>query len=107
MKILTLTLLLATSAAAQTPLTLQQAEQTAIRNNPRIAVARLLALAQGQVTREARSAELPTITANLTAVDSHANSRITAGALNHSVVYQQAAGGATVSQLITDFGRTH
>jgi outer membrane protein len=107
MKTLPLALLLATSAAAQTPLTLQQAEQTAIHNNPRIAVARLLALAQGQVTRETRAAEFPTITANLTAVDSHANSRITAGALNNSVVYQRAAGGATVSQLITDFGRTH
>ena len=68
-------------AQTTTLLTLQQAEQTAIHNNPRIAVARLLALAQGQVTRETRAAEFPTITANLTAVDSHANSRITAGAL--------------------------
>ena len=35
----------------------------AIRNNPNISVARLLALAQAQVTREVRSAEMPTATA--------------------------------------------
>lgn len=93
------------SASAEPPLTLAQAEQRALQNNPRIAVARLLALAEGQVTREVRSAELPTLTGNLTAVDSHQGSRITAGALNNPVVYQRAAGGVTLSQLITDFGR--
>jgi outer membrane protein len=94
------------TAPAQS-LTLAQAEQTALRNNPRIAVSRLLALAQGQVVREERAAELPTVEGNLTAVDSHAGSRITAGALNNPIVYERAAGGATVTQLITDFGRTH
>jgi outer membrane protein len=89
------------------PLTLVQAEQTALKNNPRIAVSRLLALAQGQVVRQARAGELPEITGNLTAVDSHTGSRITAGALNNPVVYQRAAGGVTASQLITDFGRIH
>lgn len=93
--------------SAGRPLTLTQAEQLATKNNPRVLIGRLLALAQGQVTREARAAELPTISANLTAVDSHAGSRITAGALNNPVVYERAAGGASVSQLITDFGRTH
>ncbi len=89
------------------PLTIAQAEQMAIRNNPNISVARLLALAQAQVTREVRSAEMPMATGNLTAVDSHENSRITAGLLNNPTVYNRAAGGLTVSQLITDFGRTH
>ena len=79
----------------------------AIRNNPNISVARLLALAQAQVTREVRSAEMPTAVGNLTAVDAHDNSRITAGLLNNPSVYDRAAGGLTVSQLITDFGRTH
>ena len=88
-------------------LTLAQAEQIAIRNNPNISVARLLALAQAQVTREVRSAEMPTAIGNLTAVDAHENSRITAGLLNNPSVYDRAAGGLTVSQLITDFGRTH
>lgn len=88
-------------------LTLAQAEQMAIRNNPNVTVARLLALAQAQVTREARSVELPTVTGSLTAVGAHQNSRITAGLLNNPSVYDRAAGGLTVSQLITDFGRTH
>ncbi len=95
-----------TTAAVQN-LTVQQAEQIALQNNPRIAVGRLLALAEGQVVRETRSAELPTITGNLTAADAHSGSRLTAGALNNPIVYQRAAGGVTVSQLVTDFGRTH
>ena len=88
-------------------LTLAQAEQMAIRNNPNVSVTRLLALAQAQVTREVRSAEMPTAVGDLTAVDAHENSRITAGLLNNPSVYDRAAGGLTVSQLITDFGRTH
>ena len=79
----------------------------AIEHNPNISVARLIALAQAQVTREVRSAELPTATGNLTAVGAHENSRITAGFLNNPSIYDRAAGGLTVSQLITDFGRTH
>jgi outer membrane protein len=93
--------------AGSPSLTLSQAEQIAIRNNPRISVGRLLALAQAQVTREVRSAEMPMATADLTAVDAHAGSRITAGALNNPSIYDRAAGGISVSELITDFGRTH
>ena len=93
--------------AAAPSLTIAQAEQIAIRNNPRISVGRLLALAQAQVTREVRSAELPTAIGSLTAVDAHDGSRITAGELNNPSIYNRAAGGLTVSQLITDFGRTH
>jgi outer membrane protein len=88
-------------------LTIDQAEQMAIRNNPNVSVAHLLALAQAQVTREVRSAEMPAADADLTAADAHLNSRITAGALNNPIVYERAAGGLTVRQLITDFGRTH
>jgi outer membrane protein len=94
-------------APAGPSLTITQAEQIAIRSNPGISVARLLALAQAQVTREVRSAEMPTAVGDLTAVGAHENSRITAGALNNPIVYDRAAGGLTVSQLITDFGRTH
>jgi outer membrane protein len=88
-------------------LTLADAERMAIEHNPNISVARLIALAQAQVTREVRSAELPTVQGDLTAVGAHENSRITAGLLNNPSVYDRAAGGLTVSQLITDFGRTH
>jgi outer membrane protein len=89
------------------PLTISEAEQMAIRNNPNISVARLLALAQAQVTREVRSVELPTAFGDMTAVDAHDGSRITAGFLSNPSIYNRAAGGLSVSQLITDFGRTH
>jgi len=88
------------------PLSLKQAEALALKNNPQISAARLTALASQQVTREVRSNLWPTATANLTGVDSLANSRITAGGLNNPIIYERAAAGVTVSQLITDFGRT-
>jgi outer membrane protein len=87
-------------------LSVKDAEALALKNNPAISVARLTALASGQVTREVRSNLWPQAYGNLTAVDAHANSRITAGMLNNPSVYTRAAGGATVSQLITDFGHT-
>ncbi|HZL52346.1 MAG TPA: TolC family protein [Terracidiphilus sp.] len=95
------------AASAGPRLTLAEAERMAIEHNPNISVARLIALAQAQVTREVRSGELPTAAGSLTAVGAHENSRITAGFLNNPSIYDRAAGGLTVSQLITDFGRTH
>lgn len=101
-------------AAAQPPagisgprLTVEQAEQMALRNNPNISIARLLALSQGQVARQVRSVEMPQAVVNLTAVDAHENSRITSGTLSSSRILNKAAAGLTISQLITDFGRTH
>jgi len=87
-------------------LAVKDAEALALKNNPAISVARLGALASEQVTREARSNLWPQVYASLTAVDAENNSRITAGALNNPIVYARAAGGASVSQLITDFGHT-
>ena len=97
----------AQNAPAGPQLTLAQAEQMAIKNNPNISVARLLALAQAQLAREVRSAELPSAVGDLTAVGAHQNSRVTAGYLSNPSIYDRAAGGLSVSQLITDFGRTH
>jgi outer membrane protein len=87
-------------------LSVKDAEAIALKNNPAISAARLNALASQQVTREVRSALWPQANANLTAVDARNNSRITAGSLNNPIIYTRAAGGATVSQLITDFGHT-
>jgi outer membrane protein len=87
-------------------LTLKDAEALALKNNPLITVGRLTALASQQVLRETRSAYWPSAVVDLTGVDAHDNSRITAGGLNNPIIYQRAAAGTTVSQLITDFGRT-
>ncbi|MGC2475659.1 MAG: TolC family protein [Candidatus Sulfotelmatobacter sp.] len=107
----------ATPATSQTPqpgqapsatmrLTRSQAEQLALKNNPRISVGRLLALAQHQVYRETRAAVLPNFNGNITAVDANEGSRIGAGALNAPRLLEHAGAGVTLSQLITDFGRT-
>ena len=87
-------------------LSLADAQALALKNNPQISVARLVALAQHQVTRQVRSAFWPTVTGNITAVDANPDGRITAGALNQPRVLPRAAGGTFISQLITDFGRT-
>jgi len=96
------------SPASQTgtPLTLAAAEAIALRNNPQITIGKLRALEAQQYVREQRSALLPTAYLSLTGVDSEAGSRIAAGALNNPVIFPRAAAGATVSQLLTDFGRT-
>ncbi|HUN86715.1 MAG TPA: TolC family protein [Terracidiphilus sp.] len=94
------------SSATSPRLTRRQAEQMAIKNNPRITVSHLLALAQHQVVRETRSAELPTATAAMTAVDAEDGSRISAGSLTASRLFEHAGAGGNFTQLITDFGRT-
>ncbi|MGO9405216.1 MAG: TolC family protein [Terriglobales bacterium] len=94
------------SQTAPTLLSLKDAQALALKNNPQISVARLTALASQQVTREVRSNLWPTATVDLTGVDADPGTRITAGALNNPTVYQRAAAGTVVSQLITDFGRT-
>ncbi|HEY2473088.1 MAG TPA: TolC family protein [Terracidiphilus sp.] len=93
-------------AGPKTKLTHSQAEQMAIKNNPQVTVARLLALAQHQVSRETRSAELPTGNAALTAVEAEEGSRISAGSLTASRLFEHAGVGGGFSQLLTDFGRT-
>jgi outer membrane protein len=87
-------------------LTLQQAQSIALKNNPQISVAHLIALASHQATREVRSNLWPTANVNVTGVDAESGTRITAGALNNPVIYERAAFGTAVNQLIYDFGRT-
>jgi outer membrane protein len=89
-----------------TPITRSEAEQLALKNNPRITANHLLALAAGQVTRETRSGELPQISGALTAEKAEDGSRIGSGGLTDSRLYTHAGGGGTVTQLITDFGHT-
>jgi len=84
----------------------KQAEQMALKNNPRVTVAHLLAMAQHQVYRETRSAELPTANAAVTAVEAENASRISAGSLTASRLFEHAGAGGGFSQLITDFGKT-
>jgi outer membrane protein len=97
----------AASLGSLPTLTRKQAEETALKNNPRVSISHLLALAQHQVVREARSAELPTANAAITAEKALDGSRISAGTLTASRLFTHAGAGGDFTQLITDFGRTH
>ena len=94
------------SASPAKQVTITQAEAIALQNNPQITVGKLIALQAHESVRETRSAYYPTVELNVTGVTSDPGSRIAAGALTNPTVYPRAAGGAQVSQLVTDFGRT-
>jgi outer membrane protein len=94
---------------AQTPqtLTLQEAEQIAIKNHPQIQAATQLASAAASQVQETRSVYFPQSYGSLTGVEAENGSRIAAGALNNPSIFDRFSYGVTVSQLVTDFGRTH
>ena len=96
----------AAPSAGALHLTLPEAEQMALKNNPRISQSQYQAKAYEEVTREFRAAYLPAVTGNITAVGADSGSRLAAGALNNPVVYDHVGTGVTLNQLITDFGRT-
>jgi outer membrane protein len=103
-----LILALAAPVAAQSParLTLTQAEDLGLKNNPRVSVALLNALAANQVTAETRSNFYPYVTGGVTGVGALDQSRIAIGSLSTSQILNHVGVGFTVNQLITDFGRT-
>ena len=86
---------------AQPPLhlTLAEAQRLAIQNNPQLTAA-------GQVPAEYHAAYEPNLFGSLTGVGADNGSRLAAGGLNNPVVYNRLGSGLTVSQLVTDFGRT-
>jgi outer membrane protein len=101
----------AATGVAQNPtpekLTLRQAEDLALKNHPQVMAAQDLSLAAGEQVREARSAYFPTLNADLTGSQANTEARIGAGALVASRLFDRAGQGITLSQLITDSGRTN
>ncbi len=93
-----------TSIPAQ--LTLHDAEQIAIRNNPRIRVAQLLARAQHQVYRQTRSAYLPQVVGGAVGAEADNGGRFTFDGLRSTRLITHAGGGLDFHQLLTDFGHT-
>lgn len=88
-------------------LTLLEAHDLALKNHPQIAAANYRVLAAQEVTRESRAGFFPQANLYGSAVGADsAQTRIEAGGLNNPSVFDRAAGGVTVSQLITDFGHT-
>ena len=100
--------ILAGVAFTQTPakLTLQQAVEIAIRNHPRIQAAQHeVNFAQQQVTIN-RAPYYPSVSGEITGSQGNDLSRIGAGELSASRLFNRFGQGVELSQLITDSGRT-
>ena len=88
--------------------TLKEAENYALANHPQIAAARLNADAVRQQIREARSAFFPQVYIESDSVYAPEDTRLAAPpGLNNPTIYSRQSDGVSVSQLITDFGRTY
>ena len=88
-------------------LTLTEAQSIAIQNHPRIQVAAQLASAAAARVKEVQSTYYPQVNGAATGVYAENTSRIAAGFLNSPSVFDKFANGVSVTQLVTDFGRTH
>jgi outer membrane protein len=88
-------------------LTLQQAWAMALRNHPQIQSEELRARAAQQDVTIARSNYLPQISGDAVRSFADNGTRIAAGdGINNPLIVDRGSYGLTVSQLITDFGRT-
>lgn len=88
-------------------LTLADAEAAALAHQPRMLAAQLRARESSERLREARSAYYPSVAFNATGVRvADVGTSLAAGALTTSSVSDRFAYGGSLSQLVTDFGRT-
>ena len=87
-------------------LTLSDAENLALRNHPRAASAALIAEAARMGVVEAKAPFSPQVSGAFTGVAAEHGSTLSAGTIQTSSLYSRIAAGVTVSQLVTDFGRT-
>lgn len=106
-----LLILVSLAAMAQTPpppasLTLAEAEALAVKNHPQVQAAQLNYQASEQGVTEAKAAYYPVVQGDVTGSQGNPQGRIGAGALVASRVWDRFGQGITVSQLITDSGRT-
>jgi outer membrane protein len=93
---------------AQSPpsMTLRQAETMALQNHPQIQAAQNEAAFTNQQIIEARSAYFPTVTGEITGSQANNGARIGAGFITDSRMFDRFGSGLSLSQLITDVGRT-
>lgn len=104
---LVLTLPAALCAQAPAPrLTLSAARAMALKNRPQVLSSEANAKRAGESVTEAKSAYFPTLNGDITGAAAVENSRIGAGVINDPRLFNHAGAGMSLSQLITDFGRT-
>src|SRR3974377_433364 len=114
MRILTRLLLLCFTAAASlfaqgaapVRLNLQEATALALKNHPQVLAAQDVVSAVSQRITEARSAYYPDFNADTTGSEANPRARIGAGFLTTSSLFNRIGLGLSMSQLITDSGRT-
>lgn len=87
-------------------LSLADAEARALHNQPHLQADALRAQATAKRVQQTRSAYFPQLAGNLTAVQANGDTAVAAGAVTTSSTSTRVAGGFTLSQLVTDFGRT-
>src|ERR1700722_637816 len=94
---------------AQTPptLTLQQAEEMAVKNHPQIQAAQNEVNFANQQIVINRAPYYPDVKGDITGSQGNNLARIGAGDLPASRLFDREAQGVVVQQLITDSGRTH
>jgi len=98
-----------TSMAAQPPgteLSLADAEARALKNQPRLLAEQYRAQAAIKRIGEPRASYSAQAYGNLTAIEANGDTAVAAGALTTSSISTRAAGGASLVQMITDFGHT-
>ena len=87
-------------------LTLPDAEARALKNQPRLLAEQFRVEAANKRIGEPRASYFPQAFGNLTAAEANGDSAVAAGALTTSSISTRAAGGASLVQMITDFGHT-
>ena len=87
-------------------LTLVQATAIALQNHPQIAAAQRSASAAGQRITESKAPLYPALNGEVTAAQGLSQSRLGAGALSASQLFNRFGQGLQITQLVTDFGRT-
>ncbi|MGI4831692.1 MAG: TolC family protein [Janthinobacterium lividum] len=89
-------------------LTIAEAETMALANQPRMLAAQLRSQASSQRIREARSGYFPTVVFNATGVRvADPGTSTAAGNITTSSISDRFAYGGSLTQLVTDFGRTN
>jgi outer membrane protein len=91
--------------APQPMLSLPEATAMAIKSHPQIAAAQNSAESAGQRITESKAAYYPTLDGEITEAQGLYQSRLGAGALSASQLFNRVGQGLQMTQLVTDFGR--
>ncbi len=87
-------------------LSLTEAHALALKNHPQVLASQALYQRADQITIQERSAYYPALNGEVTGAQANLNSRLGAGILNDPRLFNHFGSGLTLSQLITDSGRT-